>query len=154
MMPRTWNGDSPSSRPSRRRRGRCGRSGAVFSVELLLVLPIVLTLCFGIVELSMLLMGMQRVQAASNAACRVGTLPASDSALQQQAMRDAAAAALGTVGMASSYQMQSQVGQYAGDPVVVDVSVPMTAAAPNLLKIIGFSLQGRQLVAHTQMCKQ
>ena len=102
----------------------------------------------------MLLMGMQRVQAASSAACRVGTLPASDPVAQRQAMEDAAASALGTVGMAAAYQMQSQVGPYAGDPVIVEVSVPMTAAAPDLLKIIGFSLQGRQLAAQTQMCKQ
>jgi hypothetical protein len=126
----------------------------VLSLELLLVLPIVLMVCLGVVELSMLLMGMQRVQAASNAACRVGTLPASDLMAQRQAMASAAAGALGTVGMAAACQVQSQIGAYAGDPVVVQVSVPMTAAAPDLLKMIGFSLQGRQLVAHTQMCKQ
>ena len=79
VMPRSWNiADLPSPRLSRRGRGRRDRAGAVFSLELLLVLPILLTVCLGIVELCMLLMGMQRVQAASNAACRVATLPAND----------------------------------------------------------------------------
>jgi len=126
----------------------------VFSLELLLVLPILVTVGLGLVELCFVLMGMQRVQAASSAACRVGTLPANDLAAQEHAMEDAAAGALGTAGMVDAYQMDIEVGQYAGDPVIVEVSVPMTAAAPDLLKIIGFSLQGRQLVAQTQMCKQ
>jgi len=130
------------------------RKGAVLSLELLFVLPILSVICFAMVELSFLLMGEQRVQAASVAACRVGTLPASNAAAQQQAMRDAAAGALGDASLAASYQMQFEPGQYAGDPVIVEVSVPMTAAAPDLLKIIGFSLEGRQLVAQTQMCKQ
>jgi hypothetical protein len=106
------------------------------------------------VELSLLLMGMQRVQAASSAACRVGTLPAADVAVQEQAMRDAAARALDKAALVASYEMQFELGHYAGDPVVVEIRVPMTAAAPDLLKIIGFSLQDRQLVANTQMCKQ
>jgi Flp pilus assembly protein TadG len=133
---------------------RRSRAGGVFTLELLLVLPIVLAVCLGLVELSLLLMSMQRVQSASSAACRVGTLPANDPAAQRQAMEEVAAKALGTVGMASSYQMQSQIGQYAGDPVIVEVTVPMTAAAPDLLRTFGFSLRGRVLTAHTQMCKQ
>jgi Flp pilus assembly protein TadG len=137
-------------RAGRRKR----RAGAVFSLELLLVLPILLTVCFGVVELSMLLMGMQRVQAASCAACRIGTLPASDLVEQDQAMRQAAAYALGTVAMSDTFEMRSQIGQYAGDPVVVEVTAPMSAAAPDLLKIIGFSLQGREMTAQTRMCKQ
>ena len=130
------------------------RAGAVFSLDLLLVLPILLTVCFGVVELSMLLMSMQRVQAASSAACRVGTLPAVDSVSQEDAMRDAAARALGTTGLVESYELRSQLGQYTGDPVIVEVTVPMSAAAPDLFKIIGFSLEGREMTAQMQMCKQ
>jgi hypothetical protein len=126
----------------------------VLTTELLLVLPILWVFCFGMVELSMLLMGKQRVQAASRAACRMGTLPASDATVQQQAMKDAAAWALGTVGLVTTYTMQSHVGPYAGDPVVVEIRAPMNAAAPDFLRVIGFSLRGRQLAAQTQMCKQ
>jgi hypothetical protein len=146
--------DGRTPGPTRGRTRKKNRAGAVFSLELLLVLPILLTVCFGAVELSLLLMGMQRVQAASSAACRVGTLPASDLIAQDDAMRQAAAYALGTVGMANSFEMRSQLGQYAGDPVVVEITVPMSAAAPNLLKIIGFSLEDREMTAQTQMCKQ
>ena len=138
----------------RRKNTKRSRAGAVFTLELLLVLPILLIVGLGLVELSLLLMGMQRVQAASSAACQVGTLPASNPVALQEAMNDAAVGALSTQGLASSYEMQSLVGQYAGDPVVVEISAPMTATAPDLLRMIGFSLQGRQLVARTQMCKQ
>jgi hypothetical protein len=100
------------------------------------------------------LMGMQRVQSASSVACQIGTLPAADTVGQEQAMEAAAESALGTADMIASYSMQYQLGQYTGDPVVVRITVPMTSAAPNLLKIIGFSLEGRELTAHMQMCKQ
>jgi hypothetical protein len=130
------------------------RKGAVLSLELLLLFPVLWVVCFGFVEFSLLLIGMQRVQAASNAACRMGTLPTTDLEAQQTAMNDAAKAALGRPTMVASYQMQSQVGQYSGDPVQVEISVPMTSAAPNLLLIVGFNLEGRQLVARTEMCKQ
>ena len=142
------------SLPERHKPRKRSRRGAVLSLELLLVLPVLWVVCFGFVEFSLLLMGMQRVQTASNAACRVGTLPAADLEAQQTAMNDAAKAALGKPGLVNSYQMQSQVGQFSGDPVQVEISVPMTAAAPNLLLIVGFNLEGRQLVARTEMCKQ
>jgi hypothetical protein len=130
------------------------RAGAIFSFELLLVLPILLTICLGMVELSMLLMGMQRVQAASLAACRVGTLPASDQVYQRSAMEGAAWAAMGSTRMSDAATMTCQLAQHAGESVVVEVSVPMTAASPDLLKIIGFSLQGRTLDSRTEMCRQ
>jgi Flp pilus assembly protein TadG len=150
-----WNiADSPSARSASQRRGRRDRAGAIFSLELLLVLPILMIVCLAVVEFSFLLMGMQHVQAASTAACRVATLPSNDSVLLEQAMNKAAEGALGAERMVDNYEMQSEIGPYAGDPVVVEISVPMTAASPNLLKMIGFDLDGRQLVAQTQMCKQ
>ena len=136
------------------KRGRARRAGAVFSLELLLVLPILMIVVFGLVELSLLLMGMQRVQSASSVACQIGTLPATDVAAQEQAMEAAAENVLGTADMIAGYSMQRELGLYTGDPVVVQITVPMTAAAPDLLKIIGFSLEGRELTAHMQMCKQ
>jgi hypothetical protein len=144
----------PNDERNKFRSTRKNRKGAVLSLELLLLFPVLWVVCFGFVEFSLLLIGMQRVQAASSAACRVGTLPAADLEAQQTAMNDAAKAALGRPSMVSSYQMQSQLGQYSGDPVQVEISVPMTSAAPNLLLIVGFNLEGRQLVARTEMCKQ
>jgi Flp pilus assembly protein TadG len=142
MLPRTY-------RSAKKKRG-----GAVFSLEFLLILPIVLTVCFAAIEFSLLLIGMQRVQTASSAACRIATLPATDAVAQEKAMNDVAAATLGTQAMVDAYEMKTELGTYPGDPVVVEIHVPMSAAAPNLLKVIGFDLEDRELVSLTEMCKQ
>ena len=136
------------------RRWNTNRVGAILSIELLLVLPVLAAMCFGVAELSLLLMAMQRVQSASSAACRVATLPATDPVVLERAVRDAAARALAKASLVRTYEIRFQLGQYAGDPVVVEVRVPMKAAAPDLLKIVGFTLEGRQLVAQTVMRKQ
>jgi Flp pilus assembly protein TadG len=142
------------SRVRRSGRARRARLGAILSLELILVLPILTAILLAIMELSMLMMGYQRVQSASSAACRVGTLPLPACTALDQAMQEAAAQALDKLPMVAAYQMNYEVGQYAGDQVWVQVSVPMTAAAPDLLRVVGLSLQGRQLVAQTVMRKQ
>lgn len=139
---------------ARGRRHLRGRKGAILSAELLLVLPIVMALCLGMAELSMLLMAMQRVEAASSAACRVATLPASDPVALEQAVREAAARALLKAKLVQAYQLEFAPGQFPGDPVTVEVRVPMKAAAPDLLRIFGFSLKGQELVSRTVMRKQ
>lgn len=137
------------ARWSRRR----DRAGSLFSLELLLVLPIVAAVCFGVAEFSLLMMGLQRVEAASSAACRVGTLPASNSAHLEHAVREAAAQALTKSSLVHTHEIRFDLGQFPGDPVWVEVRVPMTAAAPDLLRVLGFSLEGRHLMARTVMRK-
>ena len=56
--------------------------------------------------------------------------------------------------MVAAYQMTYDVGQYPGDPVWVHVAVPMTAAAPDLLSVVGLSSRSRELAAQTVMRKQ
>jgi Flp pilus assembly protein TadG len=118
------------------------------------MLPILMIVCLAVVEFSFLLIGMQHVQAASAAACRVATLPSDNLYALDLAIDAAAKSALGSENMVNDYQINSQIGDYAGDPVIVQITVPMTAASPNLLKMIGFDLEGRNLVAQTQMSKQ
>jgi Flp pilus assembly protein TadG len=119
-----------------------------------LVLPILTTILLAIIEFSFLLMGLQRVESASSAACRVATLPVSDQAALDRAIRDAAAQSLGKASLVTTYQINYNLGQYPGDPVWVQVTAPMAAAAPDLLRIVGWSLSGRQLTAQTVMRKQ
>ena len=137
-----------------RKKAKSERIAALLSVELLLVLPILAVMFLGMIEFSLLLMGVQRVQSAANAACRVATLPIADPATLDQSVRDAAVKALGKAPLVAAYQISYDAGQYAGDPVAVEVVVPMTAAAPDLLAVLGLSLQGRQVTAQTVMRKQ
>lgn len=134
----------------RRRR----RAGAVFSVELLLALPIVAACFFAIVEFSLLLSATHKVEAASRSACRVAILPSEDPAESELAVRRAAEWALGKPRLRSAYRLMCKRGRYTGDPVIVRIRVPMKAAAPDLLAMIGFGLEGRYLTAETAMRKE
>ena len=138
----------------RRRRRPAGRKGALLSAELLFAFPVLAGLLLGIIEFGMLLAAEQRVETACREACRVGSLPASDSHALGQAVRQAAEQALASASLVQTYTLSFQPGQYTGDPVMVQVSVPMRAAAPDLLLIVGFGLTGRQLNAQCVMRKE
>ena len=50
--------------------------------------------------------------------------------------------------------MQCDVGMYTGDYVTIDLQLPMTAASPDLLGIIGISIEGRFLSAQAVHARQ
>jgi hypothetical protein len=144
------------SRHGRRRRRAGGRrrTGAILSVEMLLVFPVLFILLLAIIEFSLLWSGSHQVEAASATACRVATLPASDPVELEQFVRDAARQALVKPRLIAAHRVFYTPGQITGDPVIVAIQVPMRAAAPNLLALIGFNLQGRWLRAETVMRKE
>jgi hypothetical protein len=110
-----------------------------------------LALAFALVEFSLLWSANAQVAAASQVACRVGTLPTSDPVARERAVREAALGALQTRNLAQASHLVFDPGVHTGDPVLVEIRVPMQAAAPDLLAIFGFELQGRQLVGRTVM---
>ena len=126
------------------------RRGAVLSMELLLVLPIVAGLLLALVEFSMLWSANQRVKLAANAGARVASFSGSN----LPAVEQAAALALNKRSLLQTMQVAVQGGQHTGDLVCVRVAVPMRAAAPDLLSLFGFSLANRQLSAETIMRKE
>ena len=134
--------------------GAGSRKGALLSVELLFVLPILLGLILAMVEFSLLFSARQQVKTASQLACRVGTMPGSDPVQIERAVRQAAAKGLIRCSLVKSYELKFEPGRNTGDPVVVDVRVPMRAAAPNLLAMIGYDLNGRHLRSRTVMRKE
>lgn len=129
---------------------RHNRRGAILSLELIVVLPILIGLLFAIIEFSMLWSASHLVKAASAAGCRVATLPGSNSV----AIGEAVAAVLGKPALAAHCQVEVQGGWTCGEEVSVVVRVPMAAAAPDLLGFFGFSLRDRMLVAQTVMRKE
>jgi Flp pilus assembly protein TadG len=128
---------SSRSRPSAH---RSQRRGAVLTLEMLLIVPIVLALCLAVVELSMLWAGNQRLALASRAACRVATLPGST----DDEVRKAVLQALDGHRLNTVVQVEIKRGAVAGDPVGVRLVAPMQAAAPDLLALVGFTLADRQ----------
>jgi Flp pilus assembly protein TadG len=133
----------PGRRPLR-------RAGAILTMELLLVLPIVLALFFGMVEFSMLWTARGRVQEAARAGCRAATLPGASVVSVTQASQYA----LQKPALAQCASVSISGGQCSGDLVAVRVSVPMNAAAPDLLAIFGISLSQLSLSAETVMRKE
>jgi Flp pilus assembly protein TadG len=129
------------------RRGR-RRLGAVLSMELILVLPIVLALVFSIIEFGMLWAASRRVEDAAAAGCRTASFRGAD----ETAIRRAVERTLGRPTLIANYSINIQ--QDVLNEVSVSVAVPMRSAAPDLLRFVGFALDGRLLSSQSVMRKE
>lgn len=129
-------------------RGEHRRSG-VISMELVLTLPILALLLAGLLEFTMLFFARGEVVEASRVAARKATLPGAtledveDEVLKVLHPR-----------FHDSVQVAAELGQKSGDIIAVAVTVDMSAAAPDLLWPIGYSLQGRPLLSETCMIRE
>lgn len=129
---------------------RPGRRGAILTVEMLLVLPVIFGLILALVELSMLWVGNHKLAAAARAGCRVATLPGSTDADVVDAVR----LTLGNRRLADAVKVNVAWAQYTGDPVTVELQAPMKAAAPDLLGLVGFTLADRHFTVSTVMRRE
>ncbi len=129
-----------------RRRHR--RSG-VLSMELVLTLPIVALLLAGLLEFSMLFFARGEVVEASRVAARKATLAGAT-------LEDVENEVLKVLHprFHDSLQVDAELGAKSGDLVAVLVTVDMSAAAPDLLWAIGYSLRGRPLLSETSMIRE
>lgn len=139
---------TPTSRIAGNR--RTPRRGAVLTVEMLLVIPLIIGLILAVVEFSMIWSGNQKLAAAARAGCRVATLPGSSQAEVEQAVQ----VAINHRYLSRDAQIQIQWGEYTGDPVVVEVRAPMRAASPDMLALIGLGLGDRQMTATSVMRRE
>jgi len=121
----------------------------MMTMELLLTLPILFVLLLGIFEFSFLMYARSDVVQASRAGARLASLNGVESEDIQYEVGRALAGKF-----RSTYQVQTTLGTYPGDEVIVTVRVPMTAAAPNLLWPLGYNIRGRDLMAETRMVKE
>jgi hypothetical protein len=130
--------------PRRRRRG------FVISTELVVLLPLVFALVMAVIEFSLLELGRQRVNGAARAGARVAAMPGAT----MQDIDQAVAFAMTSAPLAAARHVDVRQGPYSGDPVIVYVAVPMKAATPDLLGIVGFGLGKRLLVGSCVMRKE
>ena len=126
------------------------RLGAVLSMELILILPIVIALVLGMTEISLLWAANHRVQAAAGAGCRVATHPGAT----MQSVRRAIETSLDKQALVESYQLEVTGGMHSGDEIALSVNVPQAACAPDLLKMFGYSLQGKTMTARSVMRRE
>lgn len=150
------------------------RRGAMLSIELVMALPILLIVLLGAVEFTFLLLSTQAITAASSVGARQGALPG----VVAEDIDEAIHEALGSWRFATDDALEvkiyldtndddefelvyrsgpgsdlpdddNQLGQAAtGTPVMVTLTLPATAASPDLLKIIPFmTIENQELTA-------
>jgi Flp pilus assembly protein TadG len=126
------------------------RAGYIQSVELLLIVPIVLILVFGMVEYGMILAIDQQLALASREGARVAAQGGSAAEVQAAAL-----VVLGAGSVANNAVVTSQLSDVSGSQVSVDVAIPdASTAVPDLLAIIGLSLKNMTLDANAVMRRE
>ena len=118
-------------------------------MELVLTLPILALLLAGLLEFTMLFFARGEVVEASRVAARKATLPG----VTLEDVEDEVLKVLHPR-FHRSLQVAAELGERSGDVVAVVVTVDMSAAAPDLLWPIGYSLQGRPLLSETCMIRE
>lgn len=126
------------------------RLGAVLSMELIFVLPIVLALILASVEFGMLWSSGRRVEEAAAAGCRTASFRGAD----ESAVRRSVERALDRASLVKNYAIDVRRDVPNPNEVCVTVKVPMKAAAPDMLGIIGFTLGSRTITAQSVMRKE
>ena len=127
---------------------RRSRNG-ILSAELLLTLPILTVLLFGLLEFSLLFFARGDVVEASRAGARAARLYGATEESVEAEVRYSLGGRL-----APHARVLTDLGHKTGDEVSVAVEVPMATAAPDLLWLIGYSLNGRELLCETRMAKE
>jgi hypothetical protein len=133
-----------SEKPGFTSKRRC-----VLSMELVITLPIFGLLLLGLFEYSLLFASRGDVVDACRAGCRRGTLTFATPEDVEDQVRWSLGGRLGPHAI-----IESEVGEYTGDAVVVTVRVPMSAASPDFLWPIGFGLRDRELSCQSRMVKE
>jgi len=121
----------------------------ILSAELLLTLPILTVLLFGLLEFSLLFFARGDVVEASRAGARAARLHGATEESVEAEVRYSLGGRL-----APHARVLMDLGHKTGDEVSVAVEVPMATASPDLLWLIGYSLNGRELLCETRMAKE
>ncbi|MEZ6112436.1 MAG: TadE/TadG family type IV pilus assembly protein [Pirellulaceae bacterium] len=135
------------------------RRGALLSAEMLLVFPVLMGVLFGIVELSLLISSYNTMKLASADGARLYARGSTDTAaaaavaavlLENDAKTFGGSATATSLSTDVTVQVTSELSA-AGNLACVTISMPMEKATPDLLGVIGFTLEGRTLVSRTCM---
>jgi len=119
-------------------------------MELIFVLPIVLALILASVEFGMLWSSGRRVEEAAAAGCRTASFRGAD----ESAVRRSVERALDRASLVKNYAIDVRRDMPNPNEVCVTIKVPMKAAAPDMLGIIGFTLGSRTITAQSVMRKE
>lgn len=125
------------------------RRGAILTMELVLVLPMFLLLLFAIVEFSMLMSARSRVADAAKAGVRRICIANASADIVRADVTEL----LGPT-LSQNVAIDVQIPERAGEVANVQIVIPMSNAAPDLLWMTGFSVRDRHLVAEAPMIRE
>ena len=132
------------------RRRTKARKGALLSAEMLITFPVVMVMAFGMVETSLLISSYNQLKHASSVGCRCCSVsPGDNSAAVAMAIREA----LNDDKLIDAVTVVCDDSGVSGGIVRVTIQLPMSEAAPDLLAVFGFHLDG-MLEASTAMRKE
>lgn len=134
-----------------RRDVRCRRGS--LTLELLLVLPILMTVVLGAFEFSMLAQARQQLLTASREGTRVAALGGTVADVEQ-ATQQALSGSLQNATIQLNITDADGVPLPSGQPVSVAVSVNVGQVVPDLLAFIGYNIANETLVGQTVMRKE
>ena len=131
--------------PGRRRTRRAGFA----TVEVALALPVFAVLLLGMIEFTLLFYARSSLVEAS----RAGARAAARSGGNQPSVRSEVKEVL-PLALHDGLEIGIEGGARPGQAVTVALRVPMNSAAPDLLWLIGYSLEDRSLYAEATMIKE
>jgi Flp pilus assembly protein TadG len=143
---------------SQHRERQGGSRRGTLSIELLLVLPVLMTLLLGMVEFGMILYSRQQLMVASREGARVAALGGDEEAVKQIVRHFLGDGRLGdakvTLTDGAGQPIATTRAVHSGEPIEVWLRLPTKHAVPDLLRFIGFSIKDDVLVARTAMRKE
>jgi len=125
------------------------RTGAILSMELVLVIPIFLLVLFSIVEFSLLSAARTKISDAARHGSRLLCI----SGRTHDEVRDEVHRMLGRQLSQQARVHIDDTGE-PGEILNVDIRIPMKNASPDLLWMTGFSVRNRYLRADAPMARE
>ena len=136
---------------------RAQRKGAVFSIEMMMVITVLIPMMFALTEFSLLWSAKHLLQAAAYEGARAAAMPAMTNEQRCLAAEEAVESVLTKprfLDDTTGYEMTCDAGVLHGDLVRVQLQLPMTTASPDLLGIIGISIEGEFLTVEAVTARQ
>jgi Flp pilus assembly protein TadG len=123
-------------------------------IELLFALPILLAVLLAVVEFSLILVARQQLVTASREGARVAAQGGTVADVVQAVQQFLGTGTLSGAAVSAVLTDDNGVPLPSGSPVAVTVSLPLTQVAPDLLRFVGFSINGQTLATQTVMRKE
>jgi len=138
--------DSVNIECDRRRKKK--RSG-ILSAELIMTLPILAIVLFGMFEFALLFTARGELSEATRVGARKATMPGVTFDSVEAEIRRVLSPRL-----QQTMEVSIDQGQRSGDVVTVAIACDMNSASPDLLWPIGYSLKNRKLLEVTKMIRE